>query len=235
MSSNPLIDPALRDRLLADPECLLGDTDIMHALIAANDGARGSNVIDLRAVAMQRLKDRLDRLEETHRTVIAAAYDNLAGTNLIHRAILRMLDAEDLETFLGDLAGPVTDALRVEAVRLVIEIDDGPAAAELARLSDKVGLAESNYCALYAGTGSGGEPRRVTLRRIEAGEPRLHGPAADRIRSEACLLLDLGPERRPAMLVLGAADPDQFAPGQGTDLLSFFAAAFERSLGRHMA
>lgn len=235
MSSNPLMDPAVRDRLLADPECLLGDTDIMRALIAANDGARGSNVIDLRAVAMERLKDRLERLEETHRTVIAAAYENLAGMNMIHRAILRMLDAADLDSFLRDLGGPVADALRVEALRLIAEAEEGAATEALARLSGSVSIAEPGYCSLYVGTGAGGEPRRVTLRRIAAGDPRLHGPNSDKIRSEACLLLDLGPERLPAMLVLGAADPDQFAPGQGTDLLSFFAAAFERSLVRHMA
>lgn len=233
MSSNSPMDPAVRDRLLADPESLLGDTDIMHALIAANDSARGSNVIDLRSVAMQRLKERLEQLEETHRAVIAAAYENLAGMNMIHRAVLRMLDAEDLETFLRDLAGPVADALRVEAVRLVVETDAGPAVAGTERLSDGVILAEAGYCSLYVGIGSPGEPRRVTLRSIETADPRLHGPAAEEIRSEACLLLDPRPGRA-AMLVLGAADPGQFAPGQATDLLSFLAAVAERSLGRHM-
>ena len=234
MSSNPLTDPAVRDRLLADPECLLGDTDIMRALIAANDGARGSNVIDLRAVAMQRLSVRIERLEETHRAVIAAAYDNLAGMNMIHRAVLRMLDADDFDTFLRDLAGPVADALRVEAARLIVEIGPGPAVAGIERLSDRLGLAETNYCSLYAGTGSRGEPRQVTLRNIETGDPRVHGPAAKEIRSEACLLLQPGPGRA-AMLVLGAADPGQFAPGQATDLLSFLASVAERALGRHMA
>ncbi len=51
----------------------------------------GHNVVDLRGIAMERLEERLDRLEDTHRSVIAAAYDNLAGTNSIHRAVLRLL------------------------------------------------------------------------------------------------------------------------------------------------
>jgi uncharacterized protein YigA (DUF484 family) len=46
--------------------------------------------------------------------------------------------------------------------------------------------------------------------------------------SEALLALDLGPGRLPALLALGAADPNQFKPAHGTDLLQFFASVFER-------
>ena len=87
-----MIEQDLRDKILATPEVILEDRDLMRALIAANERAMGENVIDLRGIAMERLEGRLDRLEDTHRSVIAAAYENLAGTNLIHRAILQMLD-----------------------------------------------------------------------------------------------------------------------------------------------
>ena len=52
------------------------------------------------------------------------------------------------------------------------------------------------------------------------------------MRSEACLRLDFGPGRLPGLLVFGAEDPHQFSPQQGSDLLSFFAGVFERSM-RH--
>ena len=68
-----MIEQDVRDRLLAEPELLLDDRDVMAALIAANDRAMGSNVVDLRGLAMERLESRLDRLEDTHRSVIAAA------------------------------------------------------------------------------------------------------------------------------------------------------------------
>ena len=90
----------------------------MRALIGAQEAASSDNIVDLRGVAMQRLEDRLDRLEETHRLVIAAAYENLAGTNQIHRAILRMLDPIEFEGFLRDLNGEVADILRVDFIRL---------------------------------------------------------------------------------------------------------------------
>ena len=95
-----MIDQDVRDRLLAEPELLLEDRDMMAALIAANERAMGSNIVDLRGIAMERLESRLDRLEDTHRSVIAAAYENLAGTNQVHRAILQMLDPLAFEDFL---------------------------------------------------------------------------------------------------------------------------------------
>ena len=104
MSSNPKIDDVLREAIISQPDVILDDTDVMQALIAANEKAMGGNIVDLRGIAMERLETRLDRLEDTHRSVIAAAYENLAGTNQIHRAILRMLDPTEFETFLAILA-----------------------------------------------------------------------------------------------------------------------------------
>ena len=117
MSSSPKIEDALREAIISQPDVILDDTDVMQALIAANEKAMGGNIVDLRGIAMERLETRLDRLEDTHRSVIAAAYDNLAGTNQIHRAILRMLDPIEFEPFLRDLAGEVADILRVDAVK----------------------------------------------------------------------------------------------------------------------
>jgi len=82
----------LRAQILSDPALILDDKDVMRALVAASDREMGGNIVDLRGLAMERLEARLDRLEETHRAVIAAAYENLSGTNQVHRAILRMLD-----------------------------------------------------------------------------------------------------------------------------------------------
>ncbi|NEU34264.1 DUF484 domain-containing protein, partial [bacterium LRH843] len=70
-----------RERVLKDPELILEDRDLMRVLISANDRLMGGNVVDMRGIAMERLESRLERLEDTHRSVIAAAYENLTGTN----------------------------------------------------------------------------------------------------------------------------------------------------------
>ena len=235
MSSSPKIDDALREKIISAPDVILDDSDVMQALIAANEKAMGGNIVDLRGIAMERLESRLDRLEDTHRSVIAAAYENLAGTNQIHRATLCMLDPVEFETFLRNLAGEVADILRVDAVKLVLEStqnDDDPA---VQRLGDVLTVAAPGFIDDYLSQGRGGMVRQVTLRAIQDGAEALYGTKAGWIRSEACLKLDFGPGRLPGLLVMGAEDPHMFGPQQGTDLLTFFTGVLERSMRRWLS
>lgn len=235
MSSNPIMDAEIRDRLIADPEVLLEDTDIMRALVAANEKSMGHNIVDLRGIAMERLESRLDRLEDTHRSVIAAAYENLAGTNQIHRAILRLMDATKFEVFLADLGKDVADILRVDAIRLVLETKVQEEDPAIKRMGDVLSVAEPGYIDSYVTQNRNLPARQVTLRQVQPEDSRLYGDKAEYIRSEACLKLDFGEGRMPGLLVLGSEDPHQFTPQQGPDLLAFFAGVFERAMRRWLA
>ena len=84
-----MMDPDTRDQILAKPEALLDDPAVMQALIDAHERTLGGNIVDLRGLAMERLEQRLDRLEDTHRSVVSAAYENLAGSNQVNLAILQ--------------------------------------------------------------------------------------------------------------------------------------------------
>ena len=235
MSSKPEMNSMLRDQIIAQPDFILEDQDLMRALIAANERAMGNNIVDLRGIAMDRLEARLERLEDTHRSVIAAAYENLAGTNQVHRAILRMLDPVEFEVFLKDLGGDVATILRVDCVKLVLESvqnDDDPA---VKRLGDVLSVAEPGFIEQYLAAGNPGPVRQVTLRQVHEGDARIYGREAEFMRSEACLLLDFGENRLPGLLVMGSEDPHQFSPQQGTDLLSFFAGIFERAMRRWLS
>ncbi len=226
----------IRDRLIAKPEVILEDPGLMKALIAANDKAMGANIVDLRGIAMERLETRLERLEDTHRSVIAAAYENLAGTNQIHRAILRMLDPVDFEDFLRNLGSEVGQILRVESVRLVLESEsEGQEDQAVQRLSQVLTIAHPGFVDDYMSGPRSGAPRAIVLRQISPGDHPIYADGARLIRSEAVMRLDLGAGRLPGMLVLGAADPHQFRANQGTDLLTFFAGVFERAMRRWLA
>ncbi len=235
MSSNARIDNNLRDKIMSSPDIVLEDVDLMRALVAANERAMGANIVDLRGIAMDRLEQRLDRLEETHRSVIAAAYENLSGTNQIHRAILRMMDPVEFETFLRDLGGEVADILRVDAVRLVLESPEGDQDETLKRLGDVLSVAQAGFINEYLTEGRNLPVRQVTLRQIHEGDARIFGDKGGYLRSEACLKLDFGEGRLPGLLVFGAEDPHQFSPQHGTDLLAFFAGVFERSMRRWLS
>jgi uncharacterized protein YigA (DUF484 family) len=230
-----MIDQDLRDRLLAEPEAILADRDVMRALIGANERAMGSNIVDLRGIAMERLESRLDRLEDTHRTVIAAAYDNLAGTNQIHRAILQMLDHLTFEEFLNSLSGEVAQTLRVDCMRLVLETVQTDSDENLERLGDVLCVAEPGFIATYLTGPRNTAVKPVTLRRTTRHSTTIFGTPAKPIKSEALMPLDLGKGRLPGLLAMGAVDPNQFKSAHGTDLLQHFAGVFERVLRRWLA
>ena len=230
-------DPAfllddLKEKIIADPDVVLEDREVMRALIAANETSLGSNIVDLRGIALDRLENRLDRLEDTHRSVIAAAYENLAGTNQVHRAILCMLDPVDFPLFLKQLSGEVAEVLNVDSVRLVLETVQEDEDANLAQLSDVLSIAPQGTVDDYITQGRNMPARAVTLRQIHPENDTIYGVQSDWIRSEACLKLDFGPGRLPGMLALGSEDPHQFRPTQATDLLAFFGGVFERSMRR---
>lgn len=225
----PRLSEDLRDQLMLAPELLLEDAGLMRALIAAHDAARGGNIVDLRGAFMRRLEGRLEGLEATHRSVIAAAYENLAGTNLIHRAVIELLTPQSFPDFLTLLDQRMADLLRLDSLRLVLEAQgDDPALRAWAHL---IHLVEPGFIASYLDETT---PARaaVTLRICPEGAGALHHRAEGHIRSEALLALDLGPGRLPGLLVMGAAEADQFAPRQGTDLLRFFGASFALILRR---
>jgi len=233
--STQKMDAQLRESILEMPELILEDADLMRALVAANETATGTNVVDLRGAAMHRLETRLDRLEDTHRSVIAAAYENLAGTNQVHRAILKMLDPVSFEAFLQNLSGDVANILRVDAMRLVMEAqnaEDDPAAL---RLKTLLSFVPEGFVGSYLKLSRPVGDRQVLLRQVTPDDDRIYGDAAGDIRSEACLLLNLGEGCLPAMLVMGSEDPHLFRPNHGADLLNFFAAVLERSLRRWLA
>ncbi|MBN8632959.1 MAG: DUF484 family protein [Rhodobacterales bacterium] len=229
-----MIEPDLRDRILAEPERLLEDRDVMNALVSANERSLGANIVDLRGIAMQRLETRLDRLEDTHRSVIAAAYENLAGTNQVHRAVLQLLEPTNFEAFMKALTGDVAQTLRVDMVRLVLETlqEENDPDPTLRRLGEVLQVAPAGFVGTYLTNGRNGPGRAVVLRSITALGIDFYGENAETIQSEALMKLDLGPGRLPAMLVFASEDPSQFKSTHGTDLLAFFAGVFERAMRR---
>ncbi|PJE31929.1 hypothetical protein SAMN06297129_1969 [Pseudooceanicola antarcticus] len=231
----PELDRKLRERVLARPDIILDDRDMMQALVAANEKTMGGNIVDLRGIAMERLEARLDRLEDTHRSVIAAAYENLAGTNQIHRALLRMMDAQEFETFLRDLEGEVSDILGVDSMHLVLESNEAGDDPAVSRLGEVLRVVEPGFIAAYMDGHRNSPTRQVVLRQIEAGPAELYGEKSAYTFSEACLRLDFGTGRLPGMLLMGSEDPHQFTPQQGTDLLGFFAGVFERTMRRWLS
>ncbi|MEM6594298.1 MAG: DUF484 family protein [Pseudomonadota bacterium] len=233
MSEQAQVLDTIRRKILAEPEVILEDQDVMRALVEANERTLGGNIVDLRGIAMERLESRLDRLEDTHKSVIAAAYENLVGTNMIQNAVLKMLEPTDFPGFLHSLAGEMTEVLRASKLRLILESrEPGAGVAGFEHVLSIVGPGVVDH---YITAGRNLAVRPVTLRQVSPASTDVYGEVAPYIKSEALLKLDLGEGRLPGLLILGSENPHQFRPNQGTDLLTFFGGAFERAMRRWLA
>jgi len=223
----------IRSLILADPELVLSDDMVMRALLGATaQGAR--NIVDLRDKLVERLEQRLDRLVHANRSVIAAAYENVAGTQQAHRAILALIDAPDLGEFLRRLTREVPAMVGVEEARVCLEaeVDDIHPAESLGEgLDGRVLLAPDGTVGEYLMLEGDLAPGPVMLRPCGEEAEILFGRLT-RTRSEALLRLDLA--GAAGLLAFGAADPDRFGPEQGIDLLTFFGSVVERLLTRHL-
>ena len=222
----------IRSLILANPDLVLDDDQVMRVLIGSQ-AQEARNVIDLRDRLVERMENRLEKLMRTNRSVIAAAYENVATTNQVHRALLALIDAEDMGIFLRRLVHDLPVMVGIEEARLCLEanVATARAADELAPGLDGrvVILPEGTVEAyLYLDTT---EPTRVTLRPCPEEKEIVFGHISPS-RSEALLPLNLSGVN--GLLAFGAADPDRFTPDQGTDLLTFTAEVVQRLLVRHL-
>ena len=225
--SDEALTPELRQALLDDPSAILMDRDLMRAIVGAHEDGVGANVIDIRGRAMTALEARLDRLESAHEHVIAAAYDNQSGMNTVHRAVLSLLEPVDFDGFLENLQTDLADILRVDTLVLVMETATKEGAPEL---GGPLTMAPVGTVARAIAGGRRGQPSgEVILRRVAHATAGLHGTP---VASEALIPLDLGPNRMPALLLMGSDEPGRFSAAQGTDLLRFFGQAFRLVLLR---
>lgn len=223
----------LKAKILADPDVVLEDRDVMQALIGANHGPGGRKVVDLRGALVNRLEKRLDKLESTHRSVIAAAYENLAGTSQIHKAVLSLLEQNRFVDFLRVLTLETPELVAVDCARLCIESSEappGPAPGMDGDLKEVMIVLPVGGVEAYLSLTSG-PMRKVTLRQTAPEADAIFGETAQWVRSEALVRLDLGGGQQ-GLLVYGAEDPHRFSPEHGTDLLNFFGGVVERAVRR---
>ncbi|MEM1162421.1 MAG: DUF484 family protein [Pseudomonadota bacterium] len=222
----------IRSLIVAEPALVLDDDDVMRRLVGEEQGDR--KVVDLRDRLVERLERRLEKLALTHRTVIAAAYENVSGTAQLHRAVLALIEPPDLAAFLQRLIGDVPLTMGVEEARLCLETDvteTGPATGfGLENDARVLALPEGTVSDYMSLDGRMSEP--VVLREAGAEAELIFGEA-NPVQSEACMRLELG--GATAMLVFGSSDPRKFDAAHGVDLLVFFGGVVERLLVQHLA
>ncbi|MFK7943376.1 MAG: DUF484 family protein [Paracoccaceae bacterium] len=222
----------VRSLIVAEPNIVLDDDDVMQRLVGETRGTR--KVVDLRDRLVERLETRLEKLATTHRSVIAAAYENVAGTNQLHRAVLYLIEPPDLSSFLVRLTHEVPSLMGLEEARLCLEADvkePCPAPGFDPELAGRVMAMPAGAISEYFSID--GLPDRQIALRAAGEEAELIFGEANPVQSEALLRLDLGGAQ--GLLALASSDPRKFDPAHGTDLLQFFAGVVERLLLQQLA
>lgn len=218
-----LEEAQMRQRILDDPQSILGDPALMDALLRAEKSVQGRNVVDLRGVMLDRMENRIGHLETMRRDVMAAAYENISGTRQVHRAVRAIVGAPNFEALLEVLAEDVADILAVDGLYLCVEGGAMMGGADPTGVLVSLNPGEiAAYCRMRGGA-------QVALRQLKRAPERIYGGLAPEIRSEA--VISLAPAL-PVMLVMGSVEAGRFMPDQGTDLLEFFGDVTAATLTR---
>jgi uncharacterized protein YigA (DUF484 family) len=186
---------------------------------------------------VERLESRLTRLEHAHQTVIAAAYDNLAGGDQVHRAVLSLLDQDSFSDAIEVILDGMPEMLDVDETRICFETDEADAGPVMGlglgkRIEDAIIAAPTGAIQAYLTLDRDVAEGPVMMRRNLPEASLIFGAASTAIKCEALIPLDLGHGAPPALLALGSADADRFTAEHGGDLLVFLGGVVERILRR---
>lgn len=178
-------------------------------------------VIEFRDNALIELRDRVARLDEANADLVAFARGHSGAVAQIHAAALSALDAEGLDHLIHIVTQDWPDSLGLDAVAIALSAGDRGIRAGTSGLQMVAPLAVNGAPADAA----------VVMRIVERGDA-VFGPAAELIRAEALIRLDLPNPLGPGVLALGSREAHAFESGHGSELLAFLGAVVSRMIGR---
>ncbi|WP_297391278.1 DUF484 family protein [Acidiferrobacter sp.] len=211
-------------RYLRDhPDYFEQHEDLLEVLRVPHAG-RGAAVSLLERQAAV-LRERLVAKDRERRDFLAAARENEALGERLHRLAVALIDAASLDDVFGSVYELGRNQLRLDTVTVLLGIDGGPL----------VGRAEFV------------SPDDARLRRalaLSRGRP-LCGPktvlaearsllGADEARIASVALVALRDPVRAGVILLGSRDPERFPPGAGTLYLGRLGDLVMRAVARQL-
>jgi uncharacterized protein YigA (DUF484 family) len=180
----------------------------------------GDGIIDLQQFMVERLRGEINKLRGDQDEILANTRDNISTQERIHKAVVELLEAESFEQFIDIITGDLGLLLEVDVVSLCVE------------LSDHTAKRPKHEGIQFLGRGAidrllGGKDKDVVLRDEAVGDPEIFGPAADLVRSDALLRLNISSHAPAGLIAFGARHPGYFHAGQGTELMSFLGRVME--------
>ncbi len=199
------------------PELLNGLTPPSRTFSTSPNGAR---IVDFQQVMLTRLRADLGHREQRQNALLDASRANLQRQSRVHAAILRLLACRTFEHLIETLTTDLTVLLGVDVASLCIESGNVPHVGK-----SGIHVVPSGFITeLLPNEGKG------IFRENPNAHRRIYGAAAELVRAEALLRLQVRPTAPPAMLALGSRDPTMFRKGQSVELFVFLARVVEHCI-----
>lgn len=201
-----------------NPNFLKNNPDLCDLLIPPASQS-GEGVADFQSYMIERLKADKEEVIESTRELVENARSNMNNQQRIHKAVLRLLEANNFEDFIQSITMDLSALLGVDIATLVVEAEDGQIPH----------VQTTGIRALPAGTvNQWMTDKAVLLQDNISGIEAIYGGGATLVQSQILLRVDISMNTPPAIIAFGSRDPNMFGEGQATDQILFLARVIER-------
>lgn len=205
------------DFLRENPDFLL-----QHPELLPEPPAQQGNVVNFQQMMVSKLRADKQRADDRTRNLVTNARNNMTLLSRIHAGVVRLTEAQNFDDLNEIIANELPLMLAVDVIVLVMESD-------AADQNNMPRFVEAGMIDAFL------EGEDALLHTNVSGDPRLYGPAARLVKSQALLRLTMPGETPDALLAFGSRDPLLFTDGQGTELIGFLGDVVERLIRRFTA
>jgi uncharacterized protein YigA (DUF484 family) len=202
----------VRDYLLAHPDFLIGNTDLLATLTPPRQRF-DDDVRDFQRFMLAHLQKGIGKLKDERDHALHLLQEHMHRQSRLNVAMLSLLEAPSFKSMLKVIEGDFPLLLDHEVVDLVAEEGTSPLPG--------ISLVAEGFVQEWL------PDRDIVLEGDISGIPELFGRKSGRIRSQALVRLSISNEAPPAMLMFGHRDPAYYATGLATEQVLHMAALIE--------
>jgi uncharacterized protein YigA (DUF484 family) len=179
----------------------------------------GKGIADFQNYMIQRLKADKEQVITTTRELVENSRANMNNQQRVHKAVLRLLEANNFEDFIQSITMDLATILDVDIAVFIVESNGG----EIPHIhTSGIRIIPPGTVDKWMGE------KNVMLQENISGIEAIYGGGAALVKSQILLRVDISMDTPPAILAFGSRDADMFQEGQATDQILFLARVIER-------
>jgi uncharacterized protein YigA (DUF484 family) len=204
--------------LRKNPKFLQQNPEAMDLLVPPKTDS-GKGIADFQNYMIQRLKADKEQVITTTRELVENSRANMNNQQRVHKAVLRLLEANNFEDFIQSITMDLATILDVDIAVFIVESNGG----EIPHIHT------SGIRIIPPGTvDKWMAGKNVMLQENISGIEAIYGGGAALVKSQILLRVDISMDTPPAILAFGSRDAGMFQEGQATDQILFLARVIER-------